>query len=98
MYCLITASILFTGCSEKEQVVSISQKSEKEIIVTQSKKSNDVVCNSCDDRPEIKYYTTDVSECPLKHKTVVYKGICGDCQDFPVTVRENSCCVDGGCR
>jgi len=55
-------------------------------------------CPLCDDKAEIKFVQKEVSECPLKHKTVVYKGICHDCEDFPVTVRENSCCIDGGCK
>jgi len=47
----------------------------------------------------VKIKKVPVSECPKRVKTVVYKGICKNCNnDFPVTVRENSCCQEGACK
>ncbi|NPA82037.1 MAG: hypothetical protein GXO31_05465 [Epsilonproteobacteria bacterium] len=46
----------------------------------------------------VKVKRVAVSECPKRVKTVVYKGVCSDCDNFPVSVRENNCCVSGGCK
>jgi len=47
----------------------------------------------------VKIKRVAVSECPKRVKTVVYKGICKTCNNnFPVSVREHSCCVSGGCK
>ncbi|GEM_PF-2717824 len=52
----------------------------------------------CKTPVRVKIKRVAVSECPKRVKTVVYKGVCNNCDNFPVSVRENSCCVPGGCR
>ncbi len=48
---------------------------------------------------KVKIKKVPVSECAKRVKTVVYKGICKHCNgNFPVSVRENSCCEEGACR
>ncbi len=53
----------------------------------------------CKPQVRVKIKKIPVSECPKRVKTVVYKGICKNCNDdFPVSMRENSCCQEGACR
>ena len=52
----------------------------------------------CKTPVRVKIKRVAVSECPKRVKTVVYKGVCDHCDNFPVSVRENSCCVPGGCK
>ena len=38
-----------------------------------------------------------IKECPKRVKTLIYKDVCTDCNNFIVTVREKNCCENGGC-
>jgi len=52
----------------------------------------------CKPQVRVKVKKIAVSECPKEVKTVVYKSICKDCENYPVSVRKNSCCTPGGCK
>ena len=52
----------------------------------------------CKPTVRVKVKKVAVSECPKEVKTVIYKSVCKDCNNYPVSVRKNNCCTQGGCK